>query len=229
MISRRQPTRIAARILRAALTLTLVAACGGERSSGDATPATSETPAADAVVESTGLEGVDSTALADARTAADALGKTLMGQMMAALERGGPMEAVGYCADSAQVLTARFATDSLAVGRTALRVRNPANAPDDVERRLLAYLGERHATGTMPAEYAEVLRAGDGTRTLRYVRPIVLQAGCVRCHGAAEQIDPAVRSVIAERYPADSATGFAEGDLRGIVSVVRTLPAARPE
>ena len=214
------------RILPAGAALMLLAACGGAPASDEAAPEPTVEAAADAVVESTGLDGVDSTALADARTAADALGKTLMGQMMAALERGGPTEAVGYCADSAQALTARFATDSLDVGRTALRYRNPRNEPDAVERRILAYLGEQHATGTLPTEYAEVLRAPDGTRELRYVRPIVLQKGCLTCHGPIEQIDPGIRQLIAERYPADSATGFTEGDLRGIVSVVRTLPAA---
>jgi hypothetical protein len=42
---------------------------------------------------------------------------------------------------------------------------------------------------------------------------------CLACHGQVSSLDPAVRAVLAERYPADRATGYRAGDLRGAVSV----------
>ena len=50
-------------------------------------------------------------ALGRARTAANALGRELQTALLAALDSGGPARAVAYCADSAQVLTARHARE----------------------------------------------------------------------------------------------------------------------
>jgi cytochrome c551/c552 len=47
------------------------------------------------------------------------------------------------------------------------------------------------------------------------IRPIAQQQACAACHGPVDRISPAVRAVLAQRYPADSAVGFAEGDIRG--------------
>jgi hypothetical protein len=46
---------------------------------------------------------------------------------------------------------------------------------------------------------------------------LVTEAPCLVCHG--ESIAPAIAKTIGERYPADRATGFRLGDLRGIVVV----------
>ncbi|HRN54626.1 MAG TPA: DUF3365 domain-containing protein, partial [Gemmatimonadaceae bacterium] len=94
--------------------------------------------------------------------------------------------------------------------------------------RVLAYLAEQKAAGTMPGEIVEVARSGlDGGWELRYLRPVVLQEFCTTCHGAVENIPAAVRSVIAERYPDDSAVGYAAGELRGAISVRIPLPTER--
>ena len=44
---------------------------------------------------------------------------------------------------------------------------------------------------------------------------------CVTCHG--ETIAPSIAAKIDELYPADKATGFREGDLRGAFVVTKTL------
>jgi hypothetical protein len=47
--------------------------------------------------------------------------------------------------------------------------------------------------------------------------PIVLNnALCLKCHGGADDVDAATMKVLAERYPADEATGYRLDDLRGI-------------
>jgi hypothetical protein len=175
-------------------------------------------------VESRELSAVDSASLVAVRGAADALGKGLMTALLGQLESGGPPAALAFCADSAQALTARYQQEGLDVHRTSLKVRNPRNAPDSVEVRVLDALAAQHAAGTLPPEYVEIRRLGTGTRELRYFRPIQVQQGCLTCHGAVDAIAPGIQSVLAERYPDDAAVGYAVGDLRGVIAVRRALP-----
>lgn len=200
-----------------------LAACS-EREEAAAPP--NAAPLAD-VLEATSLEAVDSVSLQSARGAADALGKGLMTALLGQLAAEGPQGALAFCADSAQQLTARYRADGLDVHRTSLKVRNPANAPDSVEVRVLDFLADLHESGMLPPEYVEVRRLATGTRELRYFRPITVAAGCLTCHGPSDDIAPAIKAVLAERYPADMAVGYAEGDLRGVIAVRRAMPAVR--
>lgn len=170
----------------------------------------------------------DSATVATARNAANTLGPELMAMLLSELERGGPTAAMAVCADSAQVRTARINTADLHIRRVGTRVRNPLNAPDSLESRVLAYLGEELAAGRLPGEYTEVARTGaDGGWELRFFRPVVLQEGCTACHGSDEQIPPAVKQVISERYRQDGAVDYRPGELRGAVTVRVRMPAAR--
>jgi hypothetical protein len=151
-----------------------------------------------------------------------------MNMLLSELDRGGPEAALAVCADSAQVRTTRLITAGVHIRRIGTRVRNPLNAPDSLETRVLAYLGDELAAGRLPGEYTEVARTGaDGGWELRFFRPVVLQEGCTTCHGAEEQIPPAVKQVIGERYPQDEAVGYHTGELRGAVAVRVPIPAAR--
>jgi hypothetical protein len=160
----------------------------------------------------------DTAAIVRAREAANALGKDLQGLLFSQLERGGPVSAIAFCADSAQARTARHASEGVYVRRVSLRVRNPANTPDAVERAALGSLASSHASGQLPAELVEV-RGGGNDRQLHYLRPIIVQEKCLSCHGDAAQIDPAVQQVLTARYPTDAAAGYRAGDLRGAISV----------
>ena len=168
--------------------------------------------------ERASLPEPDSASVARARAAAGTLAGDLQTQLLGALDRGGPLAAVAYCADSAQALTARHQADGIAVRRVGTRLRNPANAPDSLERALLAAFKIARAIGTLPAETVLVVLGADGTPELRYLKPIVIQERCLTCHGARAAIPEPVRRLIAERYPADSATGYRAGDLRGAVT-----------
>ena len=50
---------------------------------------------------------------------------------------------------------------------------------------------------------------------LGVMRPIAEDAICAGCHGPADRLEPRVRQELSERYPADHATGFKTGDIRG--------------
>ena len=160
----------------------------------------------------------DSLTLARARGAADAMGQDLVTMLMGALERGGPSAAIAFCADSAQVRSARHAAEGVTLRRVSERVRNPENRPDERERRLLAVMAANHAAAA-GTEVTELYTDAAGVRYLQYLRPIVVQERCVTCHGDPSGFPREVRTLLAERYPADSATGYAAGDFRGAISV----------
>jgi hypothetical protein len=167
---------------------------------------------------------LDSADVARAREAAAALGGELMTMLGRELARGGPAAAIAVCADSAQERTRQHQRQGIAVRRVGTRVRNPANAPDSLEAAILASFAAALAEGRWPPDTALVQPAPAGGYELRYLRPIRVQALCLGCHGPPDALDTAVRQALAARYPADQATGYAEGELRGAVSVRLSLP-----
>lgn len=157
--------------------------------------------------------------------AAGTLARTLSGELLAAMEEGGPVHAIEFCARDAMELTGTVAGQLGAgweVKRTARRTRNPANAPDALEARALERFHDAEADGGLDEL---VQHAGDDE--YRYYRPLRIAPLCLQCHGDAAAMDPDVRAIIAERYPEDAATGYGEGELRGLIRV--TVPAAALE
>lgn len=65
------------------------------------------------------------------RAAADQLFVRLSGELSAAIQAGGPRAAIGVCRDRAPAIAAEIEAETgVDIERTALRVRNPRNAPD---------------------------------------------------------------------------------------------------
>jgi hypothetical protein len=156
--------------------------------------------------------------LVRAQTAAKTLSTELMGRLLKELEAGGPAKAIAVCADEAQAITARLSSDIVTVRRVSSRPRNPVDAPDAFEAEKLAALALAHQPGVAGADVV-VVTGKAPQRTLRLLRPITVGKPCLACHGDPATIDPAVKKVLAERYPHDRAVGYKEGDLRGAISV----------
>jgi len=154
------------------------------------------------------------------RAMAQALGSELKAELGKAIEKGGPVSAIGVCKTRAPEIAARLSEESGAdVGRTALRVRNPANAPDALETLLLEQFGSELASGgfQLPLQAAfEINRGGMVER--RYMQALPMDGLCLTCHGSA--LDAKVAAAIASEYPEDRATGFAPGELRGAISII---------
>ena len=158
------------------------------------------------------------------RQLANQLGSQLKTELAAAIAAGGPVAAIDVCHARAPAIAARLSQESGAtVGRTALRVRNPINAPDGIERDVLeqfsAELSSGKAQGPLEAVF-EIDRGGHVER--RYMRAIPTDALCLTCHGPS--LAPDVAAAIARDYPGDQATGFQQGQLRGAF-VVTWVPA----
>lgn len=162
---------------------------------------------------------VDSARLDQARAAATTLGADLMGMLTQELARGGPPAAIAVCADSAQARTRQHQQAGIAVRRVGTRVRNALNTPDSLESAILAAFQADLVAGGLPADTVVMERLPGGQSRLRYLRPIRVQEPCLTCHGPENGIPAPVRSMLAERYPGDRATGYAVGDLRGAISV----------
>ena len=128
-------------------------------------------------------------------------------QALIAGMQDGPLNAISVCKDQAPAIAESLSIEGIEIGRTSHRLRNPANtAPDWVSPVLEAYLGEdpNHVPRVVPLPND---REG-------YVEPIMIKPLCLACHG--EKLAPEVAAHIKEAYPQDEATGFDEGDLRGV-------------
>ena len=148
-------------------------------------------------------------AVARAEQGMNALQAALLARLGEQMKAGGPASAVTVCRDEAAAITARVAREqSIALGRTSHKLRNPANAAPAWAVSLV-----RDAAGAKAAAHgARVFDLGDRVGVLR---PIGFVEMCGACHGAPDGIPAPVRGVIAAAYPQDAAVGFAPGDLRG--------------
>jgi len=159
--------------------------------------------------------------VAKARQAARALGEALKKQLVDALAAGGPVAAVDVCKTVAPELARQISGEQgMSVKRTALRVRNPANAPDAFERKPLEQFLSQVQNGADPAtlEYSKVVTES-GRDVLRYMKAIPMVAEpCQACHGP--NLKAEVKEVITRLYPSDAATGFKPGELRGAFSII---------
>jgi hypothetical protein len=155
-----------------------------------------------------------------ARAAIKDLGDKLKAELTRALKESGPVAAISVCRTVAPAVAQEASSaHSLAVSRTALKVRNPANAPDAFERKVLQDFLARAAEGTdlNMLEHAETVGEGEAVE-YRYMKAIPAAAEpCLTCHGSA--IAPDLKAEIDRLYPQDQATGFKAGDLRGAFSV----------
>jgi hypothetical protein len=130
-------------------------------------------------------------AVTRARETADAFGGELVATLFRELEDGNPINAIHVCSEKAQEMSARFSTDNLRIRRVSRRFRNPADEPDDYERARLGQLQALHDKQELPTESIQVISEG-GTKSLRYLKPIVIKQPCMMCHGQVGEIDDTV-------------------------------------
>lgn len=159
-----------------------------------------------------------------ARTAAAGLGGTLQQELQAAIAEGGPVQGIETCRIRAPEIADEQSNPDLRVGRTALRVRNPDNAPDDWERAVLADFQQRLADGADPGSLETWIKTEvEGRPTGRWMKAIPTQPLCLTCHG--DTLEPDLAEAVRDAYPEDRATGFAVGELRGAFTVDVMLDA----
>lgn len=154
-----------------------------------------------------------------ARAAVAKLKGTLMAELQKAIAERGAAGAVDVCGAISQRVKEEASVDGITIGRTSSRLRNPANTAPSWVAPILAELERAPKDQRQPRQVA----LPDGA--VGYVEPLVTAPLCLQCHG--KDLAPDVKAALAAKYPDDKATGFAEGDLRGVAWVeVRTPPEA---
>ncbi len=152
----------------------------------------------------------DQAAVARATAAMDELQKTLGGRLQEAL-KAGPADAVTVCSAIAPALAREIGEKHrLELGRSSHRLRNPDNAP---RPWLAEFLATTEPATLLPPKPVAVPIS---EQRVGVVRGIPTAPMCTTCHGPAEALAPELRARLDQLYPADRATGFAEGDLRGV-------------
>ncbi|MBI3885217.1 MAG: DUF3365 domain-containing protein [Opitutae bacterium] len=114
-----------------------------------------------------------------------------------------------------------------ALKRTSLRVRNPANVPDDGDQLALNLLSDRMNEGlALPDLLVQRVDRSAHPTEWRIYKPIGVANRCLTCHGDKEQIPPDVQAVLELRYPEDRATGYTSNQWRGLIRISLEKPAS---
>lgn len=161
---------------------------------------------------------------AASRAAAKEFQDRLQAELMEAMKVG-PVNAIEVCSKKAPAIAAELSQQhGWRIGRTSTRLRNPANAPDEWEKKVLELLDLRKRRGEGPdtLEFYEIVESG-GKKEFRYMKAIAIPKGapCLLCHGTV--IDAKVDAKLKQLYPADQARGYREGDLRGAFTIRQPL------
>ena len=151
--------------------------------------------------------------------------KSLKGILIKQIQTKGVLQAVSVCSDTAQVLTNNFGLQKgVFIRRVSLRNRNENNYPDDFEKMVLNKFELLKQNNELDdkTEHIETVKDGEYTY-VRYLKPILIQAECLNCHGNPNDMMTDVKDLIMQKYPQDKAVGYSIGDLRGAVSVKKAL------
>lgn len=163
-------------------------------------------------------ETSDEAYIAESRATVLALKNNLSQELRTAIQNEGVPAAIEVCQSVASPITDNVTAEDpkISIARTALRYRNPTNAPDEASAAIMQDWTRRNETGG-PAP-APVVTRGDQSVIVHH--PIMLQeAACLMCHGDPDTIAPEVTQALQTLYPDDAATGFEIGDLRGAFRV----------
>lgn len=152
---------------------------------------------------------------------------SLKSELQKAMKEGGPLNAVDYCNTKAIPLTREVESQlsrGMQIKRTSLKVRNPANTPDSLERAILKEMEVQFAQDDTLPNYRLIQQREQKANVYHYFKPMKTAGLCLSCHGDKGQMSDELVNLLEERYPNDRATGYQEGDLRGVIHV--TIPEA---
>jgi hypothetical protein len=187
-------------------------------------PATGDAPATDAAPapgQPPANAGPAPEAQARAQAALRDFSERLRGELRAAMTADGAPAAVDFCHDQAPRIAEQvMAEHGVRLGRVAVpgRHRNPGHVAEGWQAEVLASFQSAVDRGGAPEAQLAVVRDGlPADVELRMARGLRVEAACLMCHGAS--IAPGIAARIEQNYPDDHATGFREGDLRGLAWV----------
>ena len=147
---------------------------------------------------------------------------TLLAELTAAINTGGPASAVSICNTKALNITSAIKGDSdhqVELKRVSNKYRNPANAPDDRDKSVLKQYEADVANGIKYPDSYIIKEENESGTNYYYYTPLKIMPLCMNCHGDPQKMDSNLVRKLKELYPTDKATGYKEGDFRGLVRV----------
>lgn len=146
---------------------------------------------------------------------------SLKSELVAAMQSGGPSNALNVCNIEAMPITTKVSDENSAlVSRVSLKNRNPGNVPNDWQRKVLEDFDKRAADGESIEQMGAVnIIEHDGKKQIRFMKALPTGGACLACHG--EQLSPDVKTKLSELYPDDKATGYQLGQVRGAIVVIK--------
>ena len=143
----------------------------------------------------------------------------LIAQLQQAIATNGHSGAIDFCQVNALPLLKSLETKyAVTLRRVSSRPRNPLDAPNADEIPLLDAYSYNAENNISSDPSIQKLQQGE---VLLYTKPITIgNAMCLKCHGDPKKdITPETAAKLKQRYPQDPATGYGEGDLRGMWSL----------
>ncbi len=148
---------------------------------------------------------------------AQATAQYLGGEVKKKMQEGGVAKAAPFCNAQAGNFTDEMSQKyHVTIKRTSHKLRNEDNAPTPEEKAQLTQYQNalKKREKLLPAVHK------DAKEQVHVYLPIKVQKKCLACHGIpGETMQHEADSIIKQLYPKDKATGFKEGDLRGMWSI----------
>lgn len=147
-------------------------------------------------------------------SAAKELKKNLMGALGKALGEGDIAGAIEVCSTQAMPLTEKSAELDpavLSIQRCTDKPRNPANKADRLDRKAMLSFQKDKSLSELTLTESEAIT--------RYYQPLRIQPMCLTCHGDPDTFPDEVMKALHANYAEDRATGYKEGELRGVIQV----------
>ncbi|RME31256.1 MAG: DUF3365 domain-containing protein [Candidatus Zixiibacteriota bacterium] len=144
----------------------------------------------------------------------------LKSALLAAMNKGGAVNAISVCNTKAPELASAAGGPGWSIRRVTDRFRNPDNRADTAELAIL----KRFADTVSFLPHLSWWSDKDSVKTFYYYEPIRTNQFCLNCHGDMQTLAPGVYEVLKRKYPLDRALGYKAGELRGMFEIAATWP-----
>ena len=141
----------------------------------------------------------------------------LSSQLMAQMKEGGPAQAVPFCKENAAVILGELSDKyDVTIKRSSDLLRSCKIEPTERELEIIYNYQKLIKEEKELRPIVEI----DSNDKKHFYAPIKIKANCLMCHGKVnETMSVKTDSIIKSIYPFDIATGYSEGDLRGVWSI----------
>lgn len=143
--------------------------------------------------------------------------KALSSELMAQMKAGGPAKAVPFCKEQAGPILNEVASKyDVTIVRSSDQLRSCKIEPTERELDIISNYKKSVAENKELKPITEI----DAENNKHFYAPIIVKANCLVCHGKVnETMTAKTDSIIKLTYPFDIATGYSEGDVRGVWSI----------